>query len=766
MKRAETIFLISLVLVFISCLVNAGALAAEEKVVGTIEVSGNEAVSSFLILSQIETKQGAPFSPLKAREDLKRIYALGMFSDVQVETVDSGSNQTKVIFVVVEKPIITELIIEGNQGLRSKKILELISSRQGEMLNEQIIHEDVRKIKSRYQELGYHYAEVKSHISRRDGERIVTFQIKEGRRARIKKIEFIGIKSFTSRRLKKLMKTREKKFFNKGFFKEKDFEGDLAKLVSFYKDRGFLDAKIDSYEVNLDERKKFLYITITFDEGALYHLQDLEISGNKLFTKDYIVKHLQMRPGMVYSEGKLREDISAIFRLYAQDGYIFVRVWPDIQRTKEATIRLHYNVKEGEVAYIEEILIEGNTKTKDIVIRREVKVKSGEIFDGKKIEESREKLYNLGFFKSVEIDTLPGTAPNQRNLIFRVEEDKTGSFGLGAGYSSVDRAIGFVELEQRNFDLLNFPRFTGDGQSINLRAEFGTRRKDYRLSFTEPWIFDWPLSFGFDVYRRSWVREEYEEERTGGAIRLGKSLGEDLSVYLTYKNEMVKIGDIEPAASNDIWVEEGKNIISSLRLALVRDTRNNVFEPSRGSRNLLSAEYAGGILEGDKDFVKYNLDSRWFFTPIDKIVLDLHFRAGFVDKFDDTVRVPIYERFYAGGGQTIRGYKERKVGPKDANGDPIGGRFLTIGNIELTFPLIQDEEKRRSIIKGAVFCDSGYVWANPDDFDGADFHTGVGLGVRIATPMGPVNLDYGYPLDVDPGEPEEGRVHFRMGHTF
>ena len=766
MKKPKIVFLLFLLLFFISFLADTEIFAAQKKVVGEVEVTGNETVSSFLILSQIETKAGASFSRVKARQDLKRIFALGMFSDVQLEIEELGGNRIKVIIVVVEKPTITELVIEGNKGLKTGKILDLITSQQGETLNEQVIHEDVQKIKEKYQELGYQYAEVKPQISERNGKRIVIFKIKEGYRVRIKKIDFVGNKNFSSRQLKKLMKTREKKFFNKGYFKEKEFKGDLARLISFYKDQGFLDAKIEKHEIELGKKKKYLYITIFINEGKQYYLQDLKIDGNKLFASDYIIKHLQMRPGMVYREGKLREDINVIFRLYAEKGYIFARIWPDIQKTGEAIVSVTLHIKENEQGYIEEILIEGNTKTKDVVIRRELQVKSGEVFDGKKVERSRKKLYNLGFFKTVEVDTLPGSVPYKRHLIFRVEEQKTGSFGLGAGYSSVDRALGFVELEQRNFDLLNFPRFTGAGQNMLLRAEFGTRRKDYRLSFTEPWIFGWPLSFGFDLYKRNWVREEYEESRTGGAIRLGKTLTEDLNVYLIYKNETVKIGNIEPEASPAIWDEEGDNLISSLCLSLVRNTLNNVFDPSRGSRTTISAEYAGGFLQGDKDFVRYNLDSRWFFNPVSKIVLDLRFRTGLVESFGDSVRVPIYERFYAGGGQSIRGYKERKVGPKDANGDPIGGRLLGIGNIEVIFPLIQDEEKKRAIIKGVVFCDSGYVWADPGDFDMDNLHTGVGLGVRIATPIGPVRLDYGYPLDIDPGEPKEGRIHFRMGHTF
>jgi len=766
MKKLKIFIPIFILLSVVGFVTDAKIFAAQEKVVGEIEVSGNETVSSFLITSQIETKVGAPFSRIKARQDLKRIYALGMFSDVQLEIEELDGNQIKVIVVVVEKPTITELVIEGNKGLKTGKILELIASKQGETLNEELIHEDVQKIKDKYQELGYHYAEVKPQISQRNEKWIVAFNIKEGYRVRIKKIDFVGNKNFSAKKLKKIMKTREKKFFNKGYFKNKEFKGDLAKLISFYKNQGFLDAKIEKHEIKLGEKKKYLYITIFINEGRQYYLQDLKIEGNTIFSSDFIIKHFQMRPGMVYSEGKLREDINVIFRLYAEKGYIFARIWPDIKKTGEAVVSVTIHIKEGEQGYIEEILIEGNTKTKDIVIRRELKVKSGEIFNGKKIERSREKLYNLGFFKTVEIDTLPGSTPYKRHLIFRVEEQKTGSFGLGAGYSSVDRAMGFVELEQRNFDLLNFPRFTGAGQDILLRAEFGTRRKDYRLSFTEPWIFGWPLSFGFDLYRRNWVREEYEESRTGGDIRLGKTLTDNLNVYLTYKNETVKIGSIEPEASSVIWEEEGTNVISSLRLSLVRNTLDNIFDPSRGSQIVMSSEYAGGFLQGDKDFVKYTLDTRWFFNPVSKIVLDLRFRTGLVESFGDSVSVPIYERFYAGGGQSIRGYKERKVGPKDANGDPIGGRLLGIGNIEITFPLIQDEEKKRSIIKGAAFCDSGYVWTDSGDFDLGDLHTGVGLGVRIATPIGPVRLDYGYPLDIDPGEPKEGRIHFRMGHTF
>ncbi len=767
MRNFKKVHMLVLLLMFIfPVAVQISALAAQQKIVGDIEVSGNKSVSSFLILSQIESKAGAPFSPVKARQDLKRIYTMGMFSDVKLETEDLGRNQIKLIFIVVEKSVISQLVIEGNKDLKTKKILDLISSEEGAALNEQLIHEDVKKIETQYQELGYHYAEIKPQISEKNGKWTVTFKIKEGHRVRIKKIEFVGNENFSARKLRKLMKTRVKKFFNKGYFKEKEFKGDLTKLVSFYKDNGFLDVKIDRYEVNLGEKKAFLYITIYVEEGKQYHLEKLDVTGNEIFDSDFILKSLSMRPGMIYSEKNLREDINSVFRLYAEKGYIFVRIWPDIKKTEEGTIQLILNIKEGDVAYIEEILIEGNVKTKDIVIRRELLVKSGEIFNGKKVERTRERLYNLGYFKSVDVDTSAGTAPDRRNLIFRVEEQKTGSFGIGAGYSSVDKAIGFVELEQRNFDLFNFPNFTGDGQDILIRAEFGSRRKDYRLSFTEPWLFNWPLSFGFDVYQRSWVREDYDENRTGGDIRLGKRIGEDLSVYLTYKNETVKISDIDTGASQDIWDEEGSNDISSLRLSLVRDTRNNVFDPSRGSRTIIATEYAGGFLQGDKDFIKCTLDSNWFFNPVGKIILDLSFVTGWVESFGDSERVPIYERFYAGGGESIRGYEERRVGPKGVNGDPIGGRLLGLGNIEVTFPLVQNEEKDRSIIKGAVFCDSGYVWADPGDFDLGDLHTGVGVGVRINTPIGPVRLDYGYPLDIDPGEEKKGRVHFRMGSTF
>ncbi|MCK4905417.1 outer membrane protein assembly factor BamA, partial [bacterium] len=421
--------------------------------------------------------------------------------------------------------------------------------------------------------------------------------------------------------------------------------------------------------------------------------------------------------------------------------------------------RTTYHINEGPKIYVRLIKIAGNTKTKDNVIRRELTIKPGEAFDGKQIKRSREKLFNLGYFSDVKAYTEATDKPELRDLVFEVEETKTGALSFGLGYSSIEDLVGFVQLEQNNFDMGNPPYFTGGGQKIRVKAKFGSLSEEYLLSFTEPYFLGYPLSVGFDLYDKMRRWPVYDQRNHGGNIRVGKKLTDYVRLHTTYKHEGVEISDVSSDASDAIKDEEGKFTTSSLTVDLIKDTRDSVFIPTRGFLGSISTEYAGGFLGGDRNFTKNAGDATWFFPVIQKEelehVISFRLRAGIAKEFADSDNVPINERFFLGGSDTIRGYPERSIGPQDEDDNPIGGKSFLIANAEYTFPIW------KQTIRGALFYDIGNTWEEPGGMNFNDLVPGVGVGLRMQTPIGPVNLDYGYGI-----EKNKGRLHFSMGYSF
>jgi outer membrane protein insertion porin family len=431
-------------------------------------------------------------------------------------------------------------------------------------------------------------------------------------------------------------------------------------------------------------------------------------------------------------------------------------------------IDITYNLDGKELVYVGKVEVRGNTKTKDVVVRRELRIYPGQKFDGDKIGRSKERLYNLGLFEDVSFDTEPTEDPNVQNLIVNVKETKTGQFSFGGGYSSIDYLVGFVEVEQKNFDIMNFPSFQGAGQDLVIRGEIGMVRQNYNISWTEPWIFGWPYLFGFDFYnsshkRRTDIGWPYDESRTGGDLRLGKELTDNLRADGMYRLEQVRIGDIVDNASQDLMNERGTNWISSVMVGLTYDSRDNVFNTTRGFLVNATIEDAGGFIGGSKDFVKGTGTAAIYHTFLKQFTVELKGRTGLSGAYGDSNDVPIYERFFAGGANTIRGYKERSVGPRDpGSNEPIGGKALIVGNAECTFPIYE------KVLKGALFYDAGNVWKSARNiFTSGSYKQGIGVGVRVKTPLGPFKLDYGWPLvKPDGGDKQEGQVYFSISRGF
>jgi len=739
---------------------------APEKAVKSVFISGNKTVSASLILSKVKTKQGEVYKKNTVDEDIKRIYGLGYFSDVKSE-IREYEDGLEVTFVVVEKPPIGQIIFVGNKTIRDESLKKGLKIKQDEILDERQLKESVKAIREVYYKKGFTHAKV-DYAIRLDpvtNRAVVTIMVDEGKRVRINKITFEGNKAFKSGQLLKLMATKTAWwFFRSGIFNEDAFEADLDKIKAFYENNGFLDIKLEP-DLKYDEGGRFLWINIKVDEGKKYLVNTLVITGNSVIAEKDLRKPLKMTVGKAFSQEGLRNDADVVQGAYFEKGYIYATVKPETSLNPETNnIDVKYTIVENELTFVDRIEIKGNVRTKDKVIRREVRLRPGQPFDGKKLQRSKERLYNLGYFEDISFDT-EKTADNKANLIVEVKETKTGEFSFGGGFSTVDKLVGFVQVTQRNFDILNFPTFTGGGQQLAIRAEFGTVRRDYQLSFTEPWVFDYPYLFGFDVYQNTHLKAEdigygYSERDRGGDLRLGKEFDDYDRADLTYKLEEVRISDVDDTALDDLKKEQGTNVISSLGLGLTRDTRDSTLSPTKGYVLYGSVAGAGGPFQGDKDFVKYYGSASFYFPFFERNVLQLVARAGAVGAFGNSDSVPIYERFFAGGADTIRGYKERGIGPKDpATNSPLGGEAMLVGTAEYVFPIVE-------FLKGAIFMDGGNVWQKESDFGRGGYKYSTGAGVRVKTPVGPVKLDFGYPLKVDPGEKRTGRVHFSLSRAF
>ncbi|MBI2871493.1 MAG: outer membrane protein assembly factor BamA [Candidatus Omnitrophica bacterium] len=731
--------------------------------VKSVEVRGNREVSSVTVLAKVKTRPGLIFDQDVLNEDIKRLYASGFFSDVRVET-EQDDEGVHVLFTVEEKSRLEEIVIEGNKALGTRQIRDQFKSVVGEPLDERGLKSGIKAVRSLYAEKGYQLATVEYEIDT-DPDRnrsTVYVTIQEGGKLKIRKIFVTGNSVFSDKELLKAIQTRRDTLFTSGILDEDAFEVDLERIKYKYWQKGYADVEVTpSFHYDLGERKSHMYIVIAVDEGSQYLTGPVEVKGNVLFPSSDILSHTSMSQGAPFSRFHLRDDLNKIQAYYFERGYVNAGVAADTRLDETGqVVAVSYRITENNLAFVDQIRITGNDRTKDHVIRREMRLKPGDRFDGEKLKRSQQRLVNLGYFEEVTYDTEPGRAPDTNDLVINVKERKTGEFTFGAGFSTSQRFVGFVDVIQRNFDLTDWPHFVGGGQRVRLRAEAGSVFQDFEFNFTEPWMLGYPFSFGVDLFSRTYVREDYDEERLGGTLRLGKEFTEYDTARLNYTFQEIDVTDLSEDASADIRAEEGKAQVSALSLDLTHNTTDNRFVPSTGNVVSLEGGLFGSFLGGDKDFYKLQLDARKYFPFFTDHVLDLRFRLGIAEEFGASDRVPVYERFFAGGSSTVRGYNYRRLGPIDG-GDPIGGNTLIIANAEYTIPLVED------LIKGAVFFDTGNVFRESYDFNITDLREGVGAGIRIKTPIGPVRIDYGFPLDLPEGEEnDKGRFYFDIERGF
>ena len=727
----------------------------QKELVASVTVSGNRRIEADAILKEITTKSGEVFSLKKLDSDLKAIYKLGFFEEVAIGVEDSEAGK-RVEFKVLEKPSISSITISGNEHVKDDEALEAINIKPYSILDLGKITDGIEAVKELYRQKGYLNINI-SYTIEEDKERtvVVLLDVDEGEKAYIREIRFTGNESFSDKKLRGEMQTSTKGLlswiFHSGKLEWETLNQDVDRISSFYYNNGYIRAKVGEPQVEVEEDS--IFITIPINEGPQYKIASVGLEGDFVKPVQELTQSLETKSDIIYNRELIQKDILSLRDIYADFGYAFAEIDPSIEiNDEEKVVHITYQITRGKKIFFERITVVGNTKTRDKVIRRELQVTEGSQFSSRKLRKSSEKLNRLDFFETVDLATSEGSDDSKLNLRIEVTEKKTGTFSIGAGFSSADGLIGLFDVSQRNF--------LGRGQELTLAGQVGGKNQRFSLNFTEPWTFDTRLTTSAEAY--NWVRSfiDYDKDAFGGSIQGSYPIWRDLRASLKYRYESAKVTDVADDAAQIIKDQEGRTTTSSVTFGVRWDSRDKVFLPTRGQVHTASIEKAGSILGGSSEFTQYNASTAWYFPLIWGTVGHLSSRIGYITE-DKEGGLPIYEKFYLGGIDSIRGFERYSISPRDAaTGDRIGGRKMWMATAELRFPLVP-----KAGLFGAAFFDVGNVFAEEDSFDFANLRQSVGVGIRWFSPMGPLRVEWGLNLDPEPDE-DSSVFDFAIGGRF
>jgi len=729
-----------------------------------VEYTGPPTVSKERILAQMRTKVGQPFNDAILEQDVEALYKSGAAQNVRIFGQPQGDG-VKVIVQVQTRMIAREIVIEGAERIGATKLRKEIKLRLNQPIKEEDLEDAREKIIEIYQSHGFTDVSVQFRVEPIDeshGTARVVYTVNEGAKGAVKQISFEGNAHFSAWRLRKEMKTKRQTivaFLDKsGRLDEAQLQQDSDSLREFYHDHGFIDVEIKDVRRDRNAKGK-LTITVVIAEGPQYHVRNLTISGQKIAKEEGIRLLLKMKDGSVYSPKQLHDDAKAVADAYGSSGYVDLVITPESTPAGPALVDVHYKIEEGERSYLNRVNIEGNTRTKDKVLRREVLVAPGDVFNTVRADTTKKRLENLGYFSKVETYPEDTDIPGRKDLTILVQEKRTGSLSFGGGFSTVDSLVGFAELTQGNFDLLNWPTFTGGGQKFRLRLQYGTQRKDFSLSIIEPYFLDRRLSLGGQLFytEADYLSVDYNQRNYGFSFELRKPLTTFVYASLAYQLQNVEIFNVSSAAPPAIKAQEGTFTESKISGSVVFDRRDNPLLTRSGQRITYSPFITGGFLGGDTQIYGWDIEGSQYFPLKWDTILLFNGEIATVDTWGNGSLVPLFERLYLGGANNLRGFPFREVGPEQ-NGEPIGGQSMARLTVEWTFPII---EKAR----GALFYDSGFVNADPWKFDFSHLASDIGAGIRINLPIGPMRLDYGYPIMRD-GYNGGGHFNFSVGYQF
>ncbi|MBD3168007.1 MAG: outer membrane protein assembly factor BamA [candidate division Zixibacteria bacterium] len=765
MLRFQAPFKIYITTLFLVAISFLDINAQEERLrIRSVSVEGNIAADRNLILNSARLQTGDMLNAASIQDAIRSVYALGLFSDVLIEAGETERG-ADVIIKVVEYPKVVEIIFRGNSKLKAKDLKEKMSIFEGRIVSPKDIKDNVKLIKRLYEEKGYLLAEVESELQPTDQEGRVklVLKIEENKKVKIKGINIIGNKIFSDKKVRGKMKNKKDSFWRSGNFNREEYPADLTRIVDFYKEEGYLDAYVVSDSIYYGEDKKSMYIDITISEGMRYRFGNFSFAGNDFYSTEELERSIEFEPFEVYSQKEYEKTMENLHTMYQDEGYWYARIDDEIIYSDGYTVNMKFRIAEGNPVYVNEVKIEGNTKTHDRVIRRELSIMPNTIFRRSVLGRSLRDVMILNYFANVVPDweILPD---GNIDLIIKVEEKPTGQASVGAGYSERDKLVGTIGL--------GIPNFRGQGQTLTLNWDFGSRRNSIDLGFTEPWLFNTPTSLGLNVYHI--IRDYYgdfDERRQGFSIRVGRRLrwpDNYFTVYTRYRYEGIKFTDFSESFRNE-HVDNPYSIInnpeyqtSSIAFTLVRDSRDLAQFATSGSVNSVTTELAGGLLGGDWNYHKEIFETKWYLKTFWNFVLIFRGKAGMIAEYDGGSGVPYSERFSPGGtdpdGQ-VRGYPDASIGPYDDRGAYLRGRSMVVYNVEYQIP-ISDQQ-----LYALLFFDAGNAFEHITDLRPFDLQRSYGLGFRIVVPMvGIMGFDFGRAMD---GREEgEWRPHFQIGRGF
>lgn len=719
-------------------------------------VEGVKRVQEAVVLGRVKSTVGSPFNPGILSDDIRAIFGLGFFDDVQLR-VEDFEGGVKVTFVVSERPFVRDVDFAGNKHANLADLQEKIDLKLGNVYNPVDVQRALEKLRDYYEDEGYFEVQITPNVEKfADGDVRVVFSIVEGRQIKIDKIVFKGNTGLKEKQLKDALATRERQYFIlRGKVQRQRLDEDVERLLALYNDYGYIQARVESTDIKVDRERALVTVTFTVVEGPQFRVGEVKTVGLTLLPEQEVLRQAKFKSGDLFSRSAIRDSVKNIENLYSAIGRASADVAPKTEQvTGQQVFNVTFDIIEGPEVSVERINISGNARSQDKILRRELPLREGELYTLQKKERARQKLVNLGYFEKVDITTQPGSDKTKIIVNVDVTERATGLFSIGGGYSSVDSFVGTLDLAQRNF--------LGRGWEVALRIRGGAMTQQGTISFTDPWFLDRPLAVGGDIYSSDRTFSEYRYRSIGGGPRIGHPFAEYWRWNLGYRASQDRITNLSDTATLALQEQAGTHVTSAVSANLSRDDRDIVTTPTKGGQVSIGTDFAG--LGGDYRYVK----TIAFATRYQPIWLD-HILAGRIEGgygfgWSDQP-LPLFERFYLGGPNSIRSFKNRLLSPADDQGNRIGGSSEVLGNLEYLIPLPFG-------IRLAGFFDIGNAFGagipgavTLTTLDLTELRKAAGGGVRWQSPFGPIRIDYGINLDRKQGE-DFGAFHFSVGTPF
>ncbi|MHB9137864.1 MAG: outer membrane protein assembly factor BamA [Victivallaceae bacterium] len=719
----------------------------------------------------VQQKPGLEYDENIMNADIKRLYETGFFSDVVSETKKISPDKVDVIIKVSVKPRVKAIVFKGNVKFSTEDLKNEITLASDMPLNDNKLRESAQKLRDFYKSKGYNDATITPVLNSLGKDEInITFDIQENLRLKVDNVSFEGATVYSQYDLKNAIANRHSylsRFLEFGMFNRDELENDKARIRELYWNKGYLDFKVEGVTVT-QQKDDAEYVNIKFKlfEGKPYTVGKISVAGNNIFPKDQLLKLIKLQTGKTFDNQLETDSKNSISNLYESMGYAdffckVVRI-PDFNTH---VVDLDFIVTEGKKYKVKDVIISGNLRTKDKVIRRELAIQPGDPLDKNRIQASKSRLMGMGYFEDVKAVSVSTDEVGQKNVNFDVKEKETFKVKVGGGFSDTDSLVGMVEVGNSNFDIMDpMNYFYGGGQRFRVQGMFGIERQGVNIDFTEPWLMDMPLRLDVSGYANKVEYEHWDESRIGGKTSLTHKVFDDFtSLTGGYKFEQVNVNDISSTASPYLRSQGGHDWVSQFSVLLNRDTRDSLLEPTSGYLTNGSAALASKVIGSSNNFYRLESKDSYYFSLLEKaLVFHLGGKIGTISAFDRNDQVPIYERYFLGGGDSIRGFPYRNVSPVDVNGDNIGGQSMLLLTAEMTHPIW-------SFIRGAIFVDAGNAWWQSYSYGMSGLNSGAGYGLRIKVPYlnAPVKLDLAYPILSNQSDlSRKLRFHFNMGFTW